>query len=646
MGEVASGRGRHYTVSAIAPPVYSKGPVQEAFFEESPLQKEEGWWLPVVGEGGSFCWAKPEARCTQRPRATRENRPLVCPSCPAFAPLGVLSLEGVPRSLEGLLPLLAQLTALALKNGRLFTEREEALAHLRAQAEALAHVNQVARDVARLLQPEGVLELLARALKERFGFYRVTVALVRGDLLEGHLTLRGDEFFWTEGQSQIRFPLATSADPLVQALRQRKTLLLPREALPERARSGVGPNVAVVPPLEEEALGVFSVDRGPGGRPVGEEEVGYLELLAGIVAVALKNAQLYRERGRLSLALAAERGRLVRIPEELPDGVVVLLGEEGFANRRAREILGLGERVVLSHLPAQLGPALEGGRLEVLFQGVTYSVRGRRVGEMRVLVLHDISERAKLERALREEARFTQGLSEMAQAALAERGLARVAEALAARLTLLFGADRALFLVEEAGGLRSLSTGEEVPRPNLLEQALEEGRPLPLEEGARGRCGLAETAEAKGLVVAPFAAPGFRGGLALVYRKPRRFGERFLSRVAQAANLAALALEKARFLDHLEAEEERLKALLENAQDVIYVLDGQGLLRFVSESARAVLGYDPEEVKALGAWDHVHPEDRPRAQNLLAELLACPGEVRRAELKVLYRDGTPIPVEA
>lgn len=568
------------------------------------------------------------------------------PFLPRLCPLGVLSLEGVPRSLEGLLPLLAQLTALALKNGRLFTEREEALAHLRAQAEALAHVNQVARDVARLLQPEGVLELLARALKERFGFYRVTVALVRGDLLEGHLTLRGDEFFWTEGQSQIRFPLATSADPLVQALRQRKTLLLPREALPERARSGVGPNVAVVPPLEEEALGVFSVDRGPGGRPVGEEEVGYLELLAGIVAVALKNAQLYRERGRLSLALAAERGRLVRIPEELPDGVVVLLGEEGFANRRAREILGLGERVVLSHLPAQLGPALEGGRLEVLFQGVTYSVRGRRVGEMRVLVLHDISERAKLERALREEARFTQGLSEMAQAALAERGLARVAEALAARLTLLFGADRALFLVEEAGGLRSLSTGEEVPRPNLLEQALEEGRALPLEEGARGRCGLAETAEAKGLVVAPFAAPGFRGGLALVYRKPRRFGERFLSRVAQAANLAALALEKARFLDHLEAEEERLKALLENAQDVIYVLDGQGLLRFVSESARAVLGYDPEEVKALGAWDHVHPEDRPRAQNLLAELLACPGEVRRAELKVLYRDGTPIPVEA
>lgn len=99
----------------------------------------------------------------------------------------------------------------------------------------------------------------------------MTVALVRGDLLEGHLTLRGDEFFWTEGQSQIRFPLATSADPLVQALRQRKTLLLPREALPERARSGVGPNVAVVPPLEEEALGVFSVDRGPGGRPVGKK---------------------------------------------------------------------------------------------------------------------------------------------------------------------------------------------------------------------------------------------------------------------------------------------------------------------------------------------------------------------------------------
>lgn len=47
--------------------------------------------------------------------------------------------------------------------------------------------------------------------------------------------------------------------------------------------------------------------------------------------------------------------------EELPDGVVVLLGERGFANTRAREVLGVGAEVGLGDLPAALAPALEGG---------------------------------------------------------------------------------------------------------------------------------------------------------------------------------------------------------------------------------------------------------------------------------------------
>lgn len=108
-------------------------------------------------------------------------------------------------------------------------------------------------------------------------------------------------------------------------------------------------------------MGCVAVDHGPGGPPVTEEEVEYVELLAGVAGVALRNAQLYRERTALSLALAAERKRLSEVLEELPDGVVVLLGERGFANTRAREILGVEAEVGLGDLPATLAPALEGG---------------------------------------------------------------------------------------------------------------------------------------------------------------------------------------------------------------------------------------------------------------------------------------------
>ena len=39
VGEVASSRGRHYTVSAIALPIYPQGPIQGAFFAEGLLKR-------------------------------------------------------------------------------------------------------------------------------------------------------------------------------------------------------------------------------------------------------------------------------------------------------------------------------------------------------------------------------------------------------------------------------------------------------------------------------------------------------------------------------------------------------------------------------------------------------------------------------
>ncbi|MFZ8812971.1 MAG: ATP-binding protein, partial [Thermus aquaticus] len=87
---------------------------------------------------------------------------------------------------------------------------------------------------------------------------------------------------------------------------------------------------------------------------------------------------------------------------------------------------------------------------------------------------------------------------------------------------------------------------------------------------------------------------------------------------------------------------------LEHSQDVVYVLDREGLVRFVSQNVRHILGYDPEGYKRapIRALEFVHPEDRPRAEALFQELLAQPGVVRVAEFRVLHADGTPIPVSA
>ncbi|GGM93614.1 sensor histidine kinase [Thermus composti] len=651
MGEVASGRGRHHTVSAIALPLYARGPVQEAFFAEGPVRLGEEWLLPVVGEKGVRCWADPERRCTERPRATRQSRFLLCPSCPRFAAKGVLSLEGVPPSLKPLLPLLAQLTALALKNGELLQERDEALARLARNAEALAHVGELAREVAKPLEPDEVLWVLARVLHERFGFYRVTVALVREGVLLGHLTLRGEEAFWTQEVSRIRFPLGASSDPLAQAAREGRTLLVPREALPEVVAQGMGASVAMVAILAEgEVLGVLAVDHGPGGRPVSEEEVRYAELLAGVAGVALRNAHLYREKTQLSSALAAERARLSALLEELPDGVVILEGEKGVANARAREILGSGPEIQAKALPPSLAPALEGGRVEVVLGGRAYSVRGKPLGEVRLLVLHEITERIRMERALKEQATFTQALLDLAERALAEEGLRAMARGVVERLRRLFAAEEGALVAEVGGEGRLLyhtfPWEGTMPRPNLLEVALEEEKPRVARAG-EGTCALVEGLGLAQAVAVPFKGEAFRGGFLLAYRTPKALGERILRRMGQVGSLVALILEKALLLERLEAEEARLFALLEHAQDLVYILDREGRIRFASPNVPTLLGYGREAPKEEArAWDFLHPEDRPQAQALLQELLASPGEVRTAQFRVLHRDGTPIPMEA
>ncbi|MER3425968.1 MAG: PAS domain-containing sensor histidine kinase [Thermoleophilia bacterium] len=653
VGEVASGRGQHYTVSSIALPVYTQGPIQEAFFAEGPVKRGEEWLIPVAQ--GIFCWSDPERRCTERPRADRGSRALICPSCKHFSALGVLSLEGVPQGLVPALPLVAQLTALALRNAELFAQREEALSRLSLHAEALSSVNEIARQIAGNLDVNQILSNLALALHRHFGFYRVTVALVQGGFIQGHITVKAGRVLWTEGRSRIHFPVQTSPDPFARAVRERRVLVLPNQA--QAGGMAFVPVSAYVPIQDEEGvLGVIAVDHGEGGRGIRSDELKYVELLARMAGVALRNAQAYRERTELSLALAAERRRLAGILEEMPDGVVVLLGEEGFANRRAREALSLEAGFREADLPSILLPALEGGRFELNLNGRSYSLRGGPLGAAaegeepaKMLVLHDITERTWMEARLKEQVAFTSALVGMAQAALGGGGLEEVARGLGGWLLRIFRAETVV-VGAWADGLRVLWANRPIldsPGPTLIQKALNERKVLALQEVAPEDCTLAGALGVRSALALPLVAGAFQGGILLGYTQPRAFSQRVLSRVPQVQNLAALALEKAHLFQEHQANEARLKALFAHSQDVVYVLDEQGYIRWVSESARAVLGYDPEgsQRARVRALDYVHPEDRTLAEELWRRLIAS-NETVTATFRVLKADGTPVPFEA
>ncbi|AEG33426.1 putative PAS/PAC sensor protein [Thermus thermophilus SG0.5JP17-16] len=79
------------------------------------------------------------------------------------------------------------------------------------------------------------------------------------------------------------------------------------------------------------------------------------------------------------------------------------------------------------------------------------------------------------------------------------------------------------------------------------------------------------------------------------------------------------------------------QALMENARDLVYVLDAEGMIRYASPNVRQVLGYDPEGYarETLYALDFVHPEDRAYAEAALEDLLRHPGKTREFRLRLL-----------
>ncbi len=64
-------------------------------------------------------------------------------------------------------------------------------------------------------------------------------------------------------------------------------------------------------------------------------------------------------------------------------------------------------------------------------------------------------------------------------------------------------------------------------------------------------------------------------------------------------------------LTALQYSEEHFRALIENASDMIWILDRQGNFAYVSPSTQRILGHDSRNLLGKNAFDYIHPEDRP-----------------------------------
>ncbi len=98
--------------------------------------------------------------------------------------------------------------------------------------------------------------------------------------------------------------------------------------------------------------------------------------------------------------------------------------------------------------------------------------------------------------------------------------------------------------------------------------------------------------------------------------------------------------------ERLRQSERRFRSLIENAADIITILDGAGTILYESPAVRRIRGYRPEELIGLPLFDFFHPDDVHALSEAFGELLRRPGAEMTRQYRLRHRDGRWVCVEA
>ncbi|MEO6316869.1 MAG: PAS domain S-box protein, partial [Chitinophagaceae bacterium] len=104
--------------------------------------------------------------------------------------------------------------------------------------------------------------------------------------------------------------------------------------------------------------------------------------------------------------------------------------------------------------------------------------------------------------------------------------------------------------------------------------------------------------------------------------------------------------EKIKAEESIRKNELKFKGIFQNLMDVVFVLDNETRITYVTPSVTAVLGYSEEELAGMDAFEFVHPEDIKRCKTLFEELLSNPEATIVTDVRLKNRQAAWIWVEA
>ncbi len=158
---------------------------------------------------------------------------------------------------------------------------------------------------------------------------------------------------------------------------------------------------------------------------------------------------------------------------------------------------------------------------------------------------------------------------------------------------------------------------------------------------------VAERLGLRGMAAAPLRAPGGEviGTLAVSSARPRSFGGDELALLQGLADQAAIAITNSNLLTRLTESETRYRYLVERAPDLVWSIDADARLTFVSDAVVRLTGRRPEDLLGRHFGALLHESSRDVAEFDWTSGMAAGSQEVRGRVNLLGEDGEPIPAE-
>ena len=109
--------------------------------------------------------------------------------------------------------------------------------------------------------------------------------------------------------------------------------------------------------------------------------------------------------------------------------------------------------------------------------------------------------------------------------------------------------------------------------------------------------------------------------------------------LSATADTLALGIERKHTAAALQQSEEHFRALIENATDIITILDRDGLMTYGSPAVERILAYPPTDLLGQSLFALVDPDDMPRLVSAFSRALQQPGAPYTVEFRFQRKDG-------